>query len=149
MIDADLIPVHQRAAEPSAGRQQSHAGDFGRHGPWRRRLVVVAPPGARLVFVSGQIPMTAEGTVPEGAAAQAQLAFANVGRALAAAGAGWDDVVKFTFFVTDMEVLGELRAARDAVVDASRPPASSLVQVAGLVRPGLLLEIEAIAVTGP
>jgi enamine deaminase RidA (YjgF/YER057c/UK114 family) len=108
--------------------------------------VVVAPPGARTVWISGQIPMTADGTVPTEPRAQAELAFANVGRGLAAAGAGWRDVVKLTFFVTDMEVLPELRSARDAVVDAAHPPASSLVRVAGLVRDDLLLEVEAVAV---
>jgi enamine deaminase RidA (YjgF/YER057c/UK114 family) len=38
-----------------------------------------------------------------------------------------------------------VRSVRDELVDTSRPPAGSLVQVAGLVRPDLLIEVEAVA----
>ena len=105
---------------------------------------VSLPPG-RLVWTSGQIPVDAHGHVPEGWEAQARLAFANVGRALAGAGATWRDVVKLTLFVTGVEQLATIRAVRDEHVDTAAPPTSSLVQVAGLVRPGLLLEVEAVA----
>ena len=71
--------------------------------------------------------------------------FANIGRCLAAAGAGFADVVKLTFFLTDAAQLPAVRAARDAVLDTARLPASSAVIVAGLVRPEFLLEIEAFA----
>ena len=46
MVDADLIAVHERAAEPAAGRQQSDTGDFGGHRPRCGRLILFAPPGA-------------------------------------------------------------------------------------------------------
>jgi enamine deaminase RidA (YjgF/YER057c/UK114 family) len=38
-----------------------------------------------------------------------------------------------------------VRAVRDEFVDAAHPPTSSLVQVAGLIRPDLLIEVEAVA----
>jgi enamine deaminase RidA (YjgF/YER057c/UK114 family) len=106
--------------------------------------VVAIPPGA-LVWTSGQIGSEPDGTTPAGFEEQTRLAFRNVGRALQAAGADWADVVKFTFYVVDMSELPVLRAVRDEFVDTSAPPTSSLVQVAGLVRPDLLVEIEAVA----
>ena len=65
--------------------------------------------------------------------------------ALATAGASWADVVKLTYFVTSVDELPAVRAVRDEFVDVARPPASSLVQVAGLFRPDLLIEVEAVA----
>ncbi|MFE2142456.1 RidA family protein [Streptomyces sp. NPDC059456] len=102
----------------------------------------------RFVAVSGQCAFDEKGeVVGEGdAAAQARQVFDNLGRCLAAAGATFDDVVKLTYFVTDVAHLPALREARAAVIPADRLPASSAVQVAALVRPELLLEVEAFAV---
>jgi enamine deaminase RidA (YjgF/YER057c/UK114 family) len=69
----------------------------------------------------------------------------NVGIALAAAGAEWNDVFKLTFYVVDTAALGTVRSVRDEFINTDRPPTSSLVQVAGLFRPDLLIEIEAVA----
>ncbi len=101
----------------------------------------------RLVAVSGQVAVDEHGALvgPGDPAAQAEQVFANIGRCLAAAGATFADVVKLTFFLTDVGQLPAVRAARDAVIDADRPPASSAIVVAGLVRPEFLLEIEAFA----
>ena len=78
--------------------------------------------------------------------AQARQIFENLRRCLAAAGATFTDVVKLTYFVTDIASLNAVRRVRDTFVDTSRPPASSAVQVAGLILPELLMEIEALAV---
>lgn len=102
----------------------------------------------RLVVVSGQIAQDEYGD-PVGLgdpAAQARQVFENLRRCLAQAGADFSDVVKLTFFVLDVGYLPAIRAARDAVVDTDRPPASTAVQVAALFAPGYLLEIEAWAV---
>lgn len=101
----------------------------------------------RLVAVSGQIALDADGkVVGEGdPAAQAAQVFENLRRCLAAAGAGFENVVKFTFYVTDVAHLPAVRAARDRYIDVERPPASTAVQVAALFRPELLLEVEALA----
>jgi enamine deaminase RidA (YjgF/YER057c/UK114 family) len=106
---------------------------------------VVTISGGRLVWTSGQVGMAADGSVPHGWEAQTRLAFENVGRALAAAGAEWRDVVKLTFYVVATDELTTVRAVRDEFVDTRTPPTSSLVQVAGLFRPDLLVEIEAVA----
>jgi len=104
----------------------------------------------RFVAVSGQLALDEDGKlVGEGdPAAQARQVFENLRRCLAAAGAGFDDVVKLTFFVTDMAHMPAIRAARDAHIPADRLPAASAVQVAALVRPEFLMEIEAYAVIG-
>ena len=98
-----------------------------------------------LVFVSGQIPVDpATGAVPEGAAAQAERAFANVRAVLAAAGLGPEHVAQTTVFLAD---LADFAAVNEVYARAfSAPfPARSCVQVAGLPR-GVRLEVEAIAV---
>jgi enamine deaminase RidA (YjgF/YER057c/UK114 family) len=69
----------------------------------------------------------------------------NVGAALEAGGAAWDDVFKLTIYVVDMSALVVVRTVRDEFVNTDRPPTSSLVQIAGLIRPDLLIEIEAVA----
>lgn len=58
----------------------------------------------------------------------------------------FDDVVKLTYFVTDVAHLPAVRQARDRVIPADRLPASSAAQVAALFHPELLLEVEAFAV---
>ncbi|BAJ26072.1 MULTISPECIES: RidA family protein [Kitasatospora] len=103
----------------------------------------------RLVQVSGQVAFDERGELvgagdPE---AQARQVFENLRRCLAAGGADFSDVVKFTVFVTDIAFLPAVRKARDAYVDTARLPASSAVQVAALFRPDVLIEIEALAIT--
>ncbi|GGR98421.1 enamine deaminase RidA [Streptomyces aureoverticillatus] len=101
----------------------------------------------RLVAVSGQLALDEQGElVGEGdAAAQAHQVFENLRRCLAAAGAGFDDVIKLTYFVTDVAHMPAIRAARDAHLDPARLPAASAVQVAALMGPAFLMEIEALA----
>ena len=104
----------------------------------------------RLVVVSGQVAQDEHGQLvgPGDAQAQARQVFENLRRCLAQVGAGFGDVVKLAFFVLDVADLPALRAARDAVIDTARPPASTAVQVAALFAPGYLLEVEAWALVG-
>ncbi|MFF5007385.1 RidA family protein [Streptomyces phaeochromogenes] len=101
----------------------------------------------RFVAVSGQLALDEDGKlVGEGdPAAQARQVFENLRRCLASAGATFDDVVKLTFFVTDMAYMPAVRAARDEHISSDRLPAASAVQVAALVSPDFLMEIEAFA----
>lgn len=113
--------------------------------------VASVAPGSRLVWTAGQVPVAADGTpAPAGDwAAQTRLAFQNVGVALEAAGATWNDVFKLTYYVVDTSALEVIRAVRDEFVNTRRPPTSTLVKVAGLFRPDILIEIEAIAAVAP
>lgn len=101
----------------------------------------------RLVAVSGQVAFDAQGELVGAGdpAAQAQQVFENLRRCLAAAGATFDDVIKLTYYVTDVAHLPAIRTVRDTFVDVTHPPASSAVQVAALFRPELVLEVEAFA----
>ncbi|QDQ14532.1 RidA family protein [Streptomyces spectabilis] len=102
----------------------------------------------RLVAVSGQLALDERGELVGAGdpAAQAMRVFENLRRCLAAAGATFDDVIKLTYFVTDTAHMPAVRAARDAHLDPERLPAASAVQVAALVSPDFLMEIEALAV---
>jgi enamine deaminase RidA (YjgF/YER057c/UK114 family) len=104
----------------------------------------------RAVIISGQLPLDGDGklagTEPE---TQMRQVFQNLSVALAAAGAGMAEVVKLTVYLTDLADLPAFRRVRDEYLSADRPPASSLVRVAGLVHPEARVEIEALAVTSP
>lgn len=103
----------------------------------------------RLVAVSGQLALDEKGELvgPGDPLAQARQVFENLRRCLAAAGASFDDVVKLTYFVTDVAHMPAVRRARDEFLDPARLPAASAVQVAALMAPEFLMEIEALAVT--
>jgi enamine deaminase RidA (YjgF/YER057c/UK114 family) len=104
-------------------------------------------PGSRLVWTSGQVALDADGAIvgPGDWEQQTRAVMRNLAGALEAAGATWNDVFKLTIFVVDGADLATVRRVRDEFVDVRRPPTSSLVQVAGLFRPDLLIEIEAVA----
>lgn len=103
----------------------------------------------RLVAVSGQLPVDAEGRVvdPSDPLVQARQVFANLTAALAAAGAKPKDVIRLTFYLIDMGDLHAVRSARDEFIGTGPAPASSLVQVGALVLPETRIEIDALAVT--
>ncbi len=109
---------------------------------------VVAATG-RLIAISGQVALDESGRLvgPGDPEAQARQVFENLRRCLAAADVTFADVVKLTIYVTDLATMAAVRAVRDEYVDTARPPASSAVQVARLVLPELLLEIDAFAVS--
>lgn len=100
----------------------------------------------RTVAIAGQVGLDADGAVITEWEPQLDQVFRNLGLALAAAGARFSDVVNLTYFVTDLAALPALRTARDRYVDPERPPASTAVQVAGLFKPGLVVEVQALAV---
>lgn len=116
------------------------------HQPMGYTHVVQAGPG-RTIYVSGQIALDAQGQlVGEGdLGAQTRQVFRNLTEALAGARAGLRDVVKLTIFLTDVSRIQDFRDARNEFMSAPLPSAS-LVQVAALARPDLLIEIEAVAV---
>jgi enamine deaminase RidA (YjgF/YER057c/UK114 family) len=110
---------------------------------------VVAGTG-RLVAVSGQVAIGEDGQLagPGDPSAQARQVFENLRRCLAAAGLSFGEVIKLTYYVTDVAHLPAIRAVRDEFIDTARPPASTAVQVVALVRPEFLLEVEAFALAG-
>ncbi len=107
----------------------------------------VAPPGG-LVFAAGACPIDEAGRLVGGSdyVLQARQTMANLVTALAAAGAGLDDVLKTTIYVVSAEP-ANLVAVWDVVhADfAQYEPPSTLLGVAALGYSGQLVEIEAIA----
>ncbi len=100
------------------------------------------------VAVSGQVPLDGSGRLvgEDDAEAQVRQVFANLAAALEAAGSGLAHVVKLTVYLTDLDDLPAFRRVRDELQDPDHPPASSLVQVAGLVSPDFRVEVDALAV---
>ncbi|HSF63434.1 MAG TPA: RidA family protein, partial [Paracoccaceae bacterium] len=89
---------------------------------------VEVPAGARLVVTSGQLALLPDGTVPEGAAAQARQCLLQITAILEQAGMGPADVIRLNAFVTDRAHMAAYMAARDAwLTRVDRLPASTLV----------------------
>jgi 2-iminobutanoate/2-iminopropanoate deaminase len=109
-------------------------------------IVEVTGPN-KTIYISGQIAFDKEGKLI-GAGdmkAQAEQVFKNLETALTAAGAKFSDVVKMNSYITDMSKVQAVRDVR-AIYFKDATPASTFVEVKGLVRPELLLEIEVVAV---
>ena len=110
---------------------------------------VTAEGAGKLVCVSGQVSWDASGNVvgKGDMRAQSEQVFKNVGHALAAAGAGWDDVIKMNGYMVGMnaERVGAYREVRQRFLKEGVLPASTLVGVEALVHPDLLLEVEVVA----
>lgn len=105
---------------------------------------VVVPAGTRMLFCSGQLGLSADGTIPESAEAQADLCFAAIGHMLRAAGMDLSDIVRINAFVTDRAHMAGYMASRDRHV-TSPPPASTLMIVSGFTKPEFKVEVEVVA----
>ncbi len=99
----------------------------------------------RSLFVSGQIPVSAAGALPEGFEAQAQLAWQNVIAQLRAADMSLDDLVKVNIYLSDRAYALPNRAVRAAVL-GDRKVAMTVV-ICDIFDAGWLLEIEALAMS--
>jgi enamine deaminase RidA (YjgF/YER057c/UK114 family) len=102
------------------------------------------------IYIAGQVAQDEHGQLVGAGdfVAQANQVFENLEKALAAAGAGFGDLVKTTIYVTDPRYREALRDVRSKYLGSAPLPASTLVVVAGLAQPEYLLEIEAVAVIG-
>jgi enamine deaminase RidA (YjgF/YER057c/UK114 family) len=108
---------------------------------------VVVSTGAKMIYISGQVPRNLAGdTVGIGdMTAQAEQVFSNLGAILAAHGSSFDNAVKATIFVTDISRSGEVADVRSRHYGAATP-ASTFVEVSALGNPDWLLEVEMVAV---
>src|SRR6267142_5436913 len=99
------------------------------------------------VYVAGQLALDKDGKLvgPNDIGAQTRRVLENMRRVVETGGASLRDVVKITVFVTDIRYREGYGEVRQEFFGAT-PPASTLVQVAGLAIPGALIEIEAVAV---
>jgi len=99
-----------------------------------------------LLFCSGQIPLDPESgaLVPGEIEAQAHRVLANLGAVLAAAGCGFEDVVRTTVYLVDLSLFPRVNAVYGEYFTAEPAPARATVQVAALPL-GAAIEIDAIA----
>ena len=99
-----------------------------------------------LLFMSGVVAVDGDGNLVGGddVVAQARQVFENLGRVLAAAGCGFEDVVKVTIFLTDVDDRPKINPLRQEVFGETRP-ASTLIKMPRLAVPGATIEIEAVA----
>lgn len=120
---------------------------------------VSVPPGGRLVYISGTVPDAIDPNAPQGSVArfgdteaQTRSVLGKVEAALKEQGLTLGDVVMMRVFLVApvgqrMDFAGMMKAYRDFFGTAAQPnkPARSTMQVAGLVDPGWLVEIEVTA----
>jgi enamine deaminase RidA (YjgF/YER057c/UK114 family) len=109
---------------------------------------VVEVTAGRPVYIAGQVALDPTGKLvgPGDVRAQAEQVFDNLGAALEAVGAGFEQVVKLTYYLLDAHQLPVVREVRDRYVNIQQPPASTAVEVRRLARDDLLIEVEAVAV---
>ena len=103
------------------------------------------------VYIAGQVSRDMDGkTIHVGdAEAQTRQVWANLEKAVKAAGGSLRDIVKTTTYVVGRENLPAVRKVRLEVLQpAERRPTSTMLLVAGLADPELLVEVESIAVIG-
>jgi len=130
------MPIHRFHNPPTIGRPSGYT-----------HVVEATTPG-RIVYIAGQLGLDINNNIVGAAGdfrAQAEQTFINLKNALAAAGAGFEHVVKLNNYLIDIAHLGIFREVRDRHIDTSAPPASTTIAISGLARPGALIEIEAIA----
>jgi enamine deaminase RidA (YjgF/YER057c/UK114 family) len=99
------------------------------------------------VAVSGQLALDLDGKLVGvgDPGAQAEQVFANLERCLSTVGATFENVVKLTFFLTDVGYLPAIRTVRDKYIPGPKP-ASTALQITALAVPNALMEIEAYAI---
>jgi enamine deaminase RidA (YjgF/YER057c/UK114 family) len=103
--------------------------------------------GGPNVWISGLVGMKADGTIPDDTVAQFDNAMDAMAQCLAAVGAGPEHVVRVQVFMTDIKERPLINPRRIAFFGEHRP-ASTLVEVRGLVDPRMKVEIEAQAWLG-
>ncbi len=105
-------------------------------------------PDGRTLYISGQVAVDSTGQIVGVGdfRAQATQVYENLERILTSVGATFSDVLKMTTYLTDIRDFPVLREVRTDYLNLDGPPASTVVAVAALGGPRLMLEIEAIAV---
>jgi len=101
---------------------------------------------AELLFVSGQIPVDADGIVPDDFAEQCRQVWRNVEAQLRAAGMSIADIVKVTTYLSDRQYAAENSAIRHEILVGLTPALT--VIIADIYDPAWLLEIEVVAAKG-
>ncbi|MBC7378743.1 MAG: RidA family protein [Burkholderiaceae bacterium] len=105
---------------------------------------IEVPAGARWLMTSGTPGLALDGAEPEGIAAQSELAWAHIATMLERAGMVVGDIVKVTQYLTQEADIPAYAQVRSRFLGEARP-ASMLMVIPALVRPGFLVEVEIVA----
>jgi 2-iminobutanoate/2-iminopropanoate deaminase len=105
---------------------------------------LLVPPGASLLFTSGQLGIGVDDTVPDDVTAQAELCFKAIDAILEEAGMTFADVIRISGFVTKREDFPAYMAVRDRYT-LDPKPVSTLIIVGVFTRPEFLVEVEVTA----
>jgi 2-iminobutanoate/2-iminopropanoate deaminase len=110
--------------------------------------VVEVPLGtSKMLILSGQVPVNQKGeVVGTDIKTQTQQVFQNIRAVLEHCGASLNDIVKLGIFTTDISKIAEFREVRDQFINTRNPPASSLLEVKGLFRKDVFIEVEVTAI---
>ena len=114
------------------------------HEPSAYSHAIELPPGARVLYISGQVGADAAGNLLPDFARQAEQALQNLGAVLEAAGMTKDNLIKVNSYLVRRQDLDTWRAIRSRFYGGLKP-ASTLLLISGLAREGGLIEIEAVA----
>ena len=136
-----MVPSGMRAVE----LQRLNPADLST--PRGYSQLVIAAGTEKLIFVSGQGGIAADGKVPEDLGEQTRLMFDKIRIALAAAGAGPKDVVQMTVYIVDLQSIDPKPVYEGirAFFPAGAKPTSTVVGVSALALPGMKVEIEVTA----
>lgn len=116
--------------------------------PWARGLEFASAVAVDdLIVVSGQTGHLPDGTLPADLETQLRQAFANLGEVLRAQGASLESIVRLTSYFARAEDYSTFKRVRAELIRAPFPASTGVV--VGLLIPGMLIELEAIAVRGP
>jgi enamine deaminase RidA (YjgF/YER057c/UK114 family) len=105
---------------------------------------IAVPADHRLVITAGQLGIGVDEKIPEDSESQADICFANIAAILAEDGMTMENVIRLSVYVTGREHMPGYRRSRDRLFPGT-PPTTTLIVVAGLVRPEFVIEIEALA----
>lgn len=105
---------------------------------------IEVPGGCRTLYLSGQVPVRPDGSIPGDFAGQYQQVWDNIRHILAEGGMALEDVVRMSTFVTSPAFINPARDARDLIFQGLRV-ASTLVVVSGLANPLFMVEVEVTA----
>jgi 2-iminobutanoate/2-iminopropanoate deaminase len=153
-----MVPMLRRWTTPSIAAQHSltdpGAPAFSINyrnppGLWTspRLTQLVEVQGARMIYLSGQAPADATYKVNNtNFRAQVEAVYDNIETALRSVGAGFQNIVKTTTYLTDAANLKELREVRiERYKNLKSPPANTLLIVSRLAEPEFLVEIDVVA----
>ena len=111
-------------------------------------VAVVDLGNCRMLIMSGQVALNAQGELvgENDFTKQTEQVFRNIQQILQAYGGSFQHLVKTNYYITDANMVPRLREIRNQFINIKNPPASTLVEVKGLFRKELMIEVEATAI---